>query len=159
MRLRLLIRDCRPVHCTVSLATAFRAGRLQVMLVRDVALAVSLQLMPGRVARRVARTSSPGSCRTGFASVLIRSLVKSVCTVRTSYVNIRSFGGRWRYHIVTCMDRHIVFKCPDTEMNVQHWLPAVPNDEPKGTHRSVVCAACSKLHFINTSTGKLLGNK
>jgi hypothetical protein len=44
-------------------------------------------------------------------------------------------------------------------MKVQHWLPALPEDEPKGAHRSVVCAACSRLHFIDSSSGKLLGEK
>ncbi len=56
------------------------------------------------------------------------------------------------------MDRHIVFRCPETGLNVQHWLAEVPN-EPTGTHRPVVCKACTKLHFINSSTGKLLGQR
>ena len=57
------------------------------------------------------------------------------------------------------MSRPIIYKCPQTGMNVQHWLPAAPDDEPKGTHRSVVCAACRRLHFINNLTGKLLGEQ
>lgn len=53
---------------------------------------------------------------------------------------------------------NIVFKCPRTGMNVQHWLAddAAPND-PHCTYETVVCKACSRLHFINRSTGKLLG--
>lgn len=43
-------------------------------------------------------------------------------------------------------------------MNVQHWLPDVPEDK-KGCYSSVVCPACAKLHFINNRTGKLLGDK
>ena len=53
---------------------------------------------------------------------------------------------------------NIVFKCPRTGMNVQHWLaddPA-PND-PHCSYETAVCKACSRLHFINRSTGKLLG--
>jgi hypothetical protein len=57
------------------------------------------------------------------------------------------------------MSRPILFKCPQTGMNVQHWLPATDDDEPKGTHKSIVCPACSKLHFLNSSTGKLLGQE
>jgi hypothetical protein len=43
-------------------------------------------------------------------------------------------------------------------MNVQHWLA----DEPEGgdlhsSYETVVCKACSRLHFINRSSGKLLG--
>jgi len=55
------------------------------------------------------------------------------------------------------MNRQIVFKCPNTGMNVQHWMAVLPDDESKDTHISVICAACSKLHFINSSTGKLPG--
>ena len=54
------------------------------------------------------------------------------------------------------MGRHIVFTCPQTGMNVQHWLADVP-DEARGNHSPVVCQACTKLHFIHNSTGKLLG--
>lgn len=43
-------------------------------------------------------------------------------------------------------------------MNVQHWLAEEPGSEdPHGIYDSVVCKACNWLHFINRSTGKLLG--
>jgi hypothetical protein len=45
-------------------------------------------------------------------------------------------------------------------MNVQHWL--AKEAEPDSPHRSfetVVCQACSRIHFINRSSGKLLGEK
>jgi hypothetical protein len=54
------------------------------------------------------------------------------------------------------MDRHIVFKCPQTGMNVQHRLTAEPTDA-KDTHDSVTCPACARLHLINRTTGRLLG--
>ncbi len=54
------------------------------------------------------------------------------------------------------MGRHIIFKCPHTGMNVQHWLTAPPG-EPADSHTAIACPACSKLHFINSATGKLLG--
>jgi hypothetical protein len=57
------------------------------------------------------------------------------------------------------MSRPILFKCPQTGMNVQHSLPATDEDEPKGTHKSIICPACSKLHFLNRLTGKLLGQE
>jgi hypothetical protein len=57
------------------------------------------------------------------------------------------------------MSRPILFKCPQTGMNVQHSLPATDDDEPRGTHKSIVCPACSKLHFLNRLTGKLLGQE
>jgi hypothetical protein len=55
---------------------------------------------------------------------------------------------------------HIIFKCPRTGMNVQHWLAdKVAPDHPKCAYESVVCQACSRLHFINRSNGKLLGDQ
>ncbi len=57
------------------------------------------------------------------------------------------------------MGRHILFKCPQLGMQVQHWLPATSDDEPKEAYRHVVCPACTRLHFINPETGKLLGEQ
>jgi hypothetical protein len=54
------------------------------------------------------------------------------------------------------MARPIVFRCPQTGINVQHWLADVP-DDAKDIHAPVVCLACTKTHFIHNSTGKLLG--
>jgi len=55
------------------------------------------------------------------------------------------------------MDRHIIFKCPNTALNVQHWLTAATPDDPADAHSPVVCPACTKLHFVSRSTGRLLG--
>ena len=56
------------------------------------------------------------------------------------------------------MDRHIVFKCPQTGMNVQYRLAAERADAAD-THDSVVCPACTRLHLINRATGRLLGER
>jgi hypothetical protein len=52
---------------------------------------------------------------------------------------------------------HLVFRCPATSMNVQHWLDeddAVRENEYEG----IICPACTRLHFLNRKTGKLLGH-
>ncbi|MEZ0042314.1 putative RNA-binding Zn-ribbon protein involved in translation (DUF1610 family) [Bradyrhizobium sp. USDA 327] len=54
------------------------------------------------------------------------------------------------------MERNIIFKCPRTGMNVQHWLPGAMSDAAD-THVSVRCPACGSLHFVNIATGKMLG--
>jgi hypothetical protein len=53
---------------------------------------------------------------------------------------------------------NLIFKCPRTGLNVQHWLAedAAPDDSG-GNYDPVVCQACNGLHFINRSSGKLLG--
>jgi len=56
------------------------------------------------------------------------------------------------------MGEPILYKCPNTGMNVQHRLASVPEGE-KDRHSPVVCLACSRIHFIHNSTGKLLGDK
>jgi hypothetical protein len=56
------------------------------------------------------------------------------------------------------MERPVLFRCPETGMNVQHWLAGTP-DYAKDSHSPVECPACTGMHFIHNSTGKLLGDK
>jgi hypothetical protein len=51
---------------------------------------------------------------------------------------------------------HFVFTCPATSMNVQHWLDD-DKDAPADEYRAVICPACTRLHFLNRKTGRLLG--
>ncbi len=53
------------------------------------------------------------------------------------------------------MERNIIFKCPRTGMNVQHWLPDAMSGAGD-THVSVRCPACGSLHFVNIASGKML---
>jgi hypothetical protein len=58
-----------------------------------------------------------------------------------------------------CMG-NIIFKCPRTGLNVQHWLADEPPlDNSSGSYEAVTCNACSGLHFVNRSSGKLVGEK
>ncbi|MBH5397552.1 hypothetical protein HZZ13_07060 [Bradyrhizobium sp. CNPSo 4010] len=54
------------------------------------------------------------------------------------------------------MERNVIFKCPRTGMNVQHWLPGTGSDAAD-THVLVQCPACASLHFVNVASGKMLG--
>lgn len=67
--------------------------------------------------------------------------------------------GRSSFAYFAVMGRHILFKCPRLGINVQHWLPATsPENQPNADfYASVVCLACTRLHFIHKETGKLLG--
>jgi len=51
-----------------------------------------------------------------------------------------------------------LFTCPTTKMLVQHWRDD-DSDVPETEFRGIVCPACTRLHFINPKTGKLLGEK
>jgi hypothetical protein len=61
--------------------------------------------------------------------------------------------------LTSCMS-NFVFKCPQTGMNVQHRLAVepVPGDQ-RCTYETVLCQACGRLHFINRSSHRLLGEK
>jgi hypothetical protein len=92
-------------------------------------------LDPGRIARRAqqqARFSEP-------------TLIK---------VNMTA-GPGWQ---IAGPMSNVVFRCPRTGLNVQHWLAEeVSPGDPQCTYEAVVCKACTRLHFINRATGKLLG--
>jgi hypothetical protein len=50
----------------------------------------------------------------------------------------------------------IIFRCPQTGMNVQTLLEKQERDEAE-IYEAVICPACTRLHFIQKSTGKALG--
>jgi hypothetical protein len=44
-------------------------------------------------------------------------------------------------------------------MNVQIWLVKDASTDQGDTYETVTCPACLRLHFVNKTTGKLLGDK
>ena len=52
---------------------------------------------------------------------------------------------------------NIVFRCPRTGLNVQHWLTEAVPDDRRSAYEAVTCKACTRLHFINRTTGRLMG--
>jgi hypothetical protein len=54
---------------------------------------------------------------------------------------------------------HILFRCPHTGLNVQHWLDEAvdPARDEKSYYEAVICPACTRMHLVNRSTGKTLG--
>jgi hypothetical protein len=54
---------------------------------------------------------------------------------------------------------NLIFKCPRTGLNVQHWLADEVVSDTRSTYEPVVCQACTRLHFVNKTSGKLLGEK
>jgi len=93
--------------------------------------------MPGLILRTAARCHIPGR----------QKLTEIKAKVRVGIRSYISMGP-------------LIFKCPHTGMNVQHWLAdEVAADDRRCTYDTVVCQACSRVHFINRSSGKLLGEK
>jgi hypothetical protein len=53
---------------------------------------------------------------------------------------------------------HVLFRCPYTGLNVQHLLDEdAPSHDKKSGYEAMTCPACTRLHFVNRSTGKILG--
>jgi hypothetical protein len=52
---------------------------------------------------------------------------------------------------------HLVFTCPTTAINVQHWLN--DDDVQENEYEGIPCSACAKMHLVNRKTGKLLGER
>jgi hypothetical protein len=57
------------------------------------------------------------------------------------------------------MGNNLIFQCPRTGMNVQHWLEDAKAGDSICTYETVVCNACTRVHFINRHTRKLLGEQ
>jgi hypothetical protein len=54
----------------------------------------------------------------------------------------------------------LIFRCPVFKENVQHWLD--DDDDPPAdgdSYEAMTCPACTRLHFVNRKTGKLLGDE
>ena len=67
-------------------------------------------------------------------------------------------------HDLASQGRHVsmmpyfVFRCPTTSMNVQHWSDE-DDDVREHEYEGIICPACTRLHFLNRRTGKLLGQE
>lgn len=51
----------------------------------------------------------------------------------------------------------LLFRCPNTGLNVQGWLAEEGPDDEHETYESVTCIACGQFHFVNRATGRVLG--
>lgn len=50
-----------------------------------------------------------------------------------------------------------IFTCPNTSLKVEHIFEDDDEDGPDTEYEVITCPACSRLHFINLKTRKLLG--
>ena len=50
----------------------------------------------------------------------------------------------------------IVFYCPNVDLSVQHLLDDNTQRGDEEIYEAILCFACTRLHFVNKKTGKLL---
>lgn len=59
--------------------------------------------------------------------------------------------------LILKMDK-LIFRCTRTGMNVQIHIPdAAPTVHPD-IYESVTCPACTRIHLVNRTTGRMLGD-
>jgi hypothetical protein len=54
---------------------------------------------------------------------------------------------------------NLIFRCVRTGLNVQVWLPERAPTDGADSYEAVTCPACARIHFVNKTTGKMLGDK
>ncbi len=52
----------------------------------------------------------------------------------------------------------VLYQCPRTLLTVQALLPISGTADQSRVYETVSCPACTQLHFIERSSGKLLGD-
>jgi len=50
-----------------------------------------------------------------------------------------------------------LYRCPATGLKVQGWVADDPERQAETTFESLTCLACTRLHMVNPSTGRVLG--
>jgi hypothetical protein len=50
-----------------------------------------------------------------------------------------------------------VYRCPTTGLNVQGWFGDDPSEHEGEVYETITCVACTRVHLINRSTGRVLG--
>ena len=53
----------------------------------------------------------------------------------------------------------LIFRCARTGLNVQIWLPDEAPAVHADSYEAVTCPACARMHLVNKTTGKMLGDK
>lgn len=54
---------------------------------------------------------------------------------------------------------NLIFRCARTGLNVQVWLPESEPTDRTDSYEAVTCPACARIHLVNMTTGKMLGDK
>jgi|SRR6516162_729479 len=74
----------------------------------------------------------------------------------------RPFVIEERFTGSNTMQRFLVYRCPNTGMNVQSsfvWKDGDGPEDRSEVYETANCPACGSVHFVNLSTGKLLREK
>jgi hypothetical protein len=65
---------------------------------------------------------------------------------------VKSYHEKPVPHIMTAF----LYRCPNTDQQVQAWTDNPPVADDPEAYQSVKCIACSRLHWVNPRTGRVL---
>jgi hypothetical protein len=51
-----------------------------------------------------------------------------------------------------------IYRCPTTGLNVQGLFAEAVSADNAETYESVICPVCARMHLVNRSTGRTLGD-
>jgi hypothetical protein len=51
----------------------------------------------------------------------------------------------------------ITYRCPNMQQSIQYWLDGKDVQDEGQKYIAVLCYACLELHFVERTTGKVLG--
>jgi hypothetical protein len=52
-----------------------------------------------------------------------------------------------------------LYRCPMTGLKVQGWVADDPEAKVDATYEPLTCIACTRVHLVNPSTGRVLGSE
>jgi hypothetical protein len=58
---------------------------------------------------------------------------------------------------LNCDMATFVYRCPTTGLNVQGWFADDPSEHEGEIYEAITCVACTRVHLINRSAGRVLG--
>ena len=50
-----------------------------------------------------------------------------------------------------------LYRCPVIGLNVQGWVADDPTEHGEDHFEAVTCTACTRIHLVNPTTGRVLG--
>jgi hypothetical protein len=54
---------------------------------------------------------------------------------------------------------NLILRCVQTGLKVRVWLPETAPTGRADSYEAVTCPACARIHLVNKTTGKMLGDK
>jgi hypothetical protein len=92
----------------------------------------------------------PHNCAASPAGILRAARIK-----RSSRAGFEKYQIAGQPPVLKCAMVALIYRCPITRLNVQAWIADDPSADDD-IYEALTCAACSRMHLVNRSTGRTL---